>query len=291
LTGTVQAAREALGVRLRDLRRDARLSGRELAALTGWHFTKVSKIEHGRTMPTEADLELWCFHCRAQNELPDLTATVRSIEKMYSEIKRLMRTGTARYQREVLEEYRRSRRFREFQTALVPGPLQTRDYASAILADAAAMLGHPADIEPTVSARLERARLMFSGDRLFHFVLLESVLSTRVAPPEVMHAQLRHLLGVLPLPGVKLGILPASTRLYMPMCGFIMVDDRDVEVETFSAIVRVTQPHEIAVYAKVFDHYARLAAYHDQARALITRAMSICEQPKATSWLLCPGEP
>ena len=105
MTGTVQAAREALGIRLRDLRRDARLSGRELAALTGWHFTKVSKIEHGRTMPTEDDLELWCFHCRAQNELPDLIATARSIEKMYSEIKRLMRTGTVRYQKEFLADY------------------------------------------------------------------------------------------------------------------------------------------------------------------------------------------
>lgn len=283
MTGTVQAAREALGIRLRDLRRDARLSGRELAALAGWHFTKVSKIEHGRTMPTEADLELWCFHCRAQNELPDLIATARSIEKMYAEIKHLMRTGTARYQREVLEEDARSHRFRHFQVSLVPGSLQTRDYAIAVLTDAAAMLGHPADIEPTVSARQERARLMFSGDRLFHFVLLESVLTTRVAPPEVLHTQLRHLLGVLPMPGVKLGILPASTRLSMPMCGFDIIDDRCVEVETFSAIIRVTQPHEIAVYAKVFDHYARLAVYHDQARALIIEAMSVFEQPEATS--------
>jgi transcriptional regulator with XRE-family HTH domain len=282
LTGTVQAAREALGVRLRDLRRDARLSGRELAALTGWHFTKVSKIEHGRTMPTEDDLELWCFHCRAQNELPDLIATARSIEKMYSEIKRLMRTGTARYQQEVLERFSRGRRFREFQMALVPGPLQTRDYASAILTDAAAMLGHPADIEPTVSARLERAELMVSRDRLFHFVLLESVLTSSVAPPETMRDQLRHLLSVLPLPQVQLGIVPRDARLYMPMCGFIMVDDRDVEVETFSAIIRVTQPHEIAVYAKVFDHYARLAVYHDQARTLINRALHNFEQLRET---------
>jgi len=160
LTGPVQAARQSLGIRLRDIREDARLSARELAALTGWHFTKVSKIEHGHTMPTEADLEHWCFHCRALNELPDLMATARSIERMYAEIKRLMRTGTARYQREILDDHTRSHRFRHFQIALLPGPLQTRDYASAILSDAAAMLGHPADIEPTVSARMERARLM-----------------------------------------------------------------------------------------------------------------------------------
>jgi len=282
LTGTVQAAREALGIRLRDLRRDARLSGRELAALTGWHFTKVSKIEHGRTMPTEDDLELWCFHCRAQNELPDLIATARSIEKMYAEIKHLMRTGTARYQRELLEDVARSRRLRSFQPSLVPGELQTRDYASAILTDAAAMLGHPHDIEPTVSARKERAKLMLSGDKLFHFVLLESVFTTCVAPPGVMRDQLGHLLTVLPLPQVHLGIVPTLTRVYMPMCGFDVIDDRYVEIETFSAIIRVTQPHEIAVYAKVFDHYARLAVYHEQARALILRAIREFEQLRET---------
>ena len=284
MTGTVQAAREALGVRLRDLRRDARLSGRELAALTGWHFTKVSKIEHGRTMPTEADLELWCFHCRAQNELPDLTATVRSIEKMYSEIKRLMRTGTARYQREVLEEYRRSRRFREFQTALVPGPLQTRDYASAILADAAAMLGHPADIEPTVLRPAGARQAHASGDRLFHFVAA----GERAEHPRRAaggHARAASApAGRAPLAGCEPGYpareQPVSTcRCAASSC----VDDRDVEVETFSAIVRVTQPHEIAVYAKVFDHYARLAVYHDEARAMVVRATSLFGQSGATA--------
>jgi transcriptional regulator with XRE-family HTH domain len=283
LTGTVQAAREALGARLRDLRKDARLSGRELAALAGWHFTKVSKIEHGRTMPTEHDLELWCFHCRAQNDLPDLIATARSIEKMYAEIKRLMRTGTARYQREALEDEARSHRFRTFDFGLIPGFLQTRDYAATILADAAVMLGHPADVEPTVSVRQERARLMTSGDKLFDFVLLESALRTRVAPPEVMREQLRHLLGVLRLPRVHLSVVPMTAQVYMPMCGFVIVDDRYVEMETFSAIIRVTQPHEIAVYAKIFDRYARLAVYHDQAHTVITQAIHELEQLRATT--------
>jgi hypothetical protein len=54
-------------------------------------------------------------------------------------------------------------------------------------------------------------------------------------------------------------------------------------METFSAIIKVTQPHEIAIYAKVFDYYARLAVYHDQARALITRHIREFEQLGAIS--------
>src|SRR5450432_172807 len=74
MTNEVQQAREALGYRLGAIRKDARVSGRQLAALAGWHFTKVSKIEHGRSMPSNADIELWCFHCGAESQIADLTA-------------------------------------------------------------------------------------------------------------------------------------------------------------------------------------------------------------------------
>lgn len=59
-TSTVHQAREALGKRLRDLRRDAGLTGRGLAVLAGWHSSKVSKIEDGRQGPSEEDIRAWC---------------------------------------------------------------------------------------------------------------------------------------------------------------------------------------------------------------------------------------
>jgi transcriptional regulator with XRE-family HTH domain len=43
-----QRAREALGGRLHELRRDARLTGRQLAAEHGWHPSKISKVEGGK---------------------------------------------------------------------------------------------------------------------------------------------------------------------------------------------------------------------------------------------------
>lgn len=280
---TVNEAKEALGNRLRDLRKDARLTGRDLAALTGWHFTKISKIEHGRTMPSDADLELWCFHCRAESELPDLLATARTIEKAYAELRRLHRSGTARYQRELQERDQKGRRFRTFTTSLVPGALQTADYATTILSDAAQMLGHPADIEETVQARMERAKLIRTGGRLYHFVILENVLNAGVVPVEIMKAQLAHILTVQPAPSVHLGIIPKGKRRYMPLCEFTITDDSGVTMETFSAIIKVTQPREIAVYAKVFDHYSRQAVYGHEARDLITKAIYELEQQQATS--------
>jgi hypothetical protein len=92
-----------------------------------------------------------------------------------------------------------------------------------------------------------------------------------------MHAQLEHLLDAEPLPRVSLGILPTRVRRYAPFCSFWITDDRRVEVETFSAIISIDQPREIAVYARVFDHYARSAVYGVHARALIAAAMN--DQP------------
>jgi transcriptional regulator with XRE-family HTH domain len=269
----VQQAREALGYRLRDIRNDARVSGRQLAALTGWHFTKISKIEHARTMPSEADIELWCFHCGAERQIPDLTATARGIEKMYVELRRLLRTGTARYQEEILDEEARTRHLRIFDPAIIPGALQTPAYAEVRLAEFADMVGVPADVQDAVAVRMKRARLLLSGERLFHVVLGEHALRAALADPGVMRGQLRHLLDLALLPRLRLGILPTRVRHYMTFCGFWIFDDREVQVETYSAAIRITQPREIDMYAKVFEHYSRRAVYGQQASEMVSQAM------------------
>jgi hypothetical protein len=50
-------ARQALGARLREIRMDARLNGRQLAGLADWHFTKISRLEHGARLPSAEDIE------------------------------------------------------------------------------------------------------------------------------------------------------------------------------------------------------------------------------------------
>ena len=270
---TVDDSKKALGLRLREIRKDACLTGRQLAALSGWHYTKISKIENGKTMPSESDLEAWCFHCMAQAELPDLVAATRAIEKAYAELRRLHRTGTARYQRELTARAVKVRRFRVFTVNLVPAAFQTPEYAAEILTGAVEMLGLPSDIGPTVEARMERSRLIRSGDRKYHAVVLQNVLNAGVVSAEIIIGQLRHMLAMQQSPNLHLGILPSGKRRYMPMCEFNIRDDSEVTVETFSAIMRVTQPREIAVYARVFDHYARQAVYGRTAGDLIREAL------------------
>jgi hypothetical protein len=77
-----------------------------------------------------------------------------------------------------------------------------------------------------VTARMERGRLLLSGDRLFHFVLGEHALRAALADRDVMADQLGHLLEVSRLPRLRLGILPTRVRHYMTFCGFWIFDNR-----------------------------------------------------------------
>jgi DNA-binding XRE family transcriptional regulator len=58
VTTPVQQAREALGDRLREIRKDAELTAQALAAALHMHFTKVSKIENGARSPSGKASEL-----------------------------------------------------------------------------------------------------------------------------------------------------------------------------------------------------------------------------------------
>jgi transcriptional regulator with XRE-family HTH domain len=287
MSSSVQAARQALGRRLREIRNDAGLTGRELATQCvsngkPWHFTKISKLESGTYSPSREDLELWCLHCNAQSQFPDLLATMRGIEQMYGELKRLMRGGAARYQEQFLANEAAARRHRIFTMFMIPGALQTRAYATVRLSEFCDMTGAAADVEATVDVRMQRRDLLQLGDRLFHFVICEVALRTAMAPPEVMREQLSHLLDATRMSRVRIGILPMAARQYMPLCEFWILDDRLVETETYSAAVRIEQPSEIAIYAQVFDHYAQTAVYGDQARELIRAALDELQQQTAT---------
>lgn len=91
-----QRAREALGLRLREIRRDARLPGRQLAAVHGWHPSKISKIEGGKQTPSEADIEAWAQACGQPELVGELIACLRTLEGQYVEFRRMFRQASGR---------------------------------------------------------------------------------------------------------------------------------------------------------------------------------------------------
>lgn len=273
MTSSVHQAREAFGHRLRDLRKDAGLSGVGLAERAGWHSSKVSKIEYGRQTPSEEDIRAWCRHTGADDQMPDLIAAVRHIEATYVEWRRTLGTGTRRRQNTSRKLEAGTRLLRWYEPVLVPGLLHTAEYAAAVLRRVIDFYRVPDDLEAGVATRLQRQQILYRGDHRCHFVVAQQALATTVGDDEVMIGQLDRLLAAMSLPRVTLGIVPSAAEYLVPVNQFILYDERLVQVETISAELTVTPPREIALYVAAFDALAGQAVYGPAARELISSAL------------------
>jgi transcriptional regulator with XRE-family HTH domain len=273
VTSSLHQAREALGHRLRDIRKDAGLTGRELATLAGWHSSKVSKIEHGKQTPSEDDIRDWCRHTRASNQVTDLIATVRNIEAMYVEWRRTLGTGTRRRQQASRKLEARTRLMRWYEPLLIPGILHTAEYAEAVMRRVIKFYDIPDDLDAGVAERMERQQILYRGDHRFHFVITHQALLTTVGDSDVIIGQLDRLLAVMSLPRVTLGIIPTFAEYRVPTNQFIMFDNRLVHVETVSAELAINQPREITLYGKAFEELTKQAVIGSAARTLITTAL------------------
>ncbi|MFE9329718.1 helix-turn-helix domain-containing protein [Streptomyces sp. NPDC006925] len=274
-SSSVLQAREALGKRLRELRKEAGLTARELASRAGWHESKCSRIEHARTAPADDDLRTWARLCDAVEQTADLLATSHTIEGAYVQWRRLERPGLKRAQESVLPLWNRTRNFRAYASWLIPGPFQTRAYIEALLCAIRDRRNVPDDVEAAVEVRVDKQEFLHEGCRRFAVVLEESALLHRIGGPDTMKGQLRHLLSVATLPNVSLGVIPMSAdrSALWPVEDFWAFDDKQVNVELVSAFLTITQPNEMRAYHQIFAELVELAVYGTRARTLIAGAI------------------
>ncbi|WP_327293015.1 helix-turn-helix domain-containing protein [Streptomyces sp. NBC_01198] len=273
-SSSAQGARVALAVRLQHLRKDAGLTGRELSARCGWHPAKTTRLQKGETAPTDADIRTWCAACNADDQADDLIATARAVDSMYLEWRRLHGNGMRKVQEGWNTLHERTRVCRVYVSNVPPGFFQTPGFATALMNQITAFQGTPNDVAEAVAARVARSRFLYEGGHRYVVVMEESVLRFRTADPDAMRGQLRHLLAVMPLASVSLGIIPfTAQRTVWPLEAFYLHDDDVAVVETLTAEIKVTQPRELADYAKAFAGLAEMAVYGEPARALIQAAI------------------
>jgi transcriptional regulator with XRE-family HTH domain len=251
--------RRRLGAELRRLRDLAGLTSGEAADLAGWHQSKVSRIETGRSSVRAEDVNL----------LLDVYA-VRD-----RDVRELLRTlagyghqrGWWHDFREVLPvEYRDfisletgATRARSMETSVVPGLLQTPAYAQALTADVMPQLG-PREVAALVDVRIARQAVLHQDPPLeLTAVLDEAVLRREVGGPEVMAGQLRRLAEAAQLPQVSLHVLPFAAGGHIGVTGsfvifsFPRIADLDVVVlDHLTSSLCVDRKQDITAYAAAF---------------------------------------
>lgn len=270
-----QQAREALGARFRQLRKDTGLTGKQLAERLGWSQPKVSRIERGQRTPSEEDLRAFARVVGATAEVTDeLLTRVRTVHSVHAAWRRQLAGGAAVGQHDILELEASVRLVRAFEPAVIPGMLETDDYARKLFDDVVALYGIPNDAEEAVRIRLRRQQLIHDPARRFEFIIAEAALRSQVCPPPVMRAQLDLVRALSNLETVEVFILPTDAKLpFLPLHGFWIFDDELVSVETVHTRVEARDPSEVALYLRVFGQLKAAAQGEEAARALLTRVI------------------
>jgi transcriptional regulator with XRE-family HTH domain len=269
-------AQRRLAARLRALRDAAGLTGEQLGQRCGWTQSKVSKIETGRTIPQLEDVKAWARAVGASGEgREELLDVAEAALTVVSAARQELRGGRGRKQERIGKLEAATSTIRVFQSLIVPGLLQTAEYARRVFS-----LGHPSspqDIADAVQARLNRQAILFDQAKHLEFVVTEAGLRWRPGPPEVLVAQLDRIVSVSTLANVKLGIIPLAVEATsLQHHGFVIFGDLEagdedvvVSIETITDVLHVRDADKVAIYLDRFTRLQESAVFGQDARRLL----------------------
>jgi transcriptional regulator with XRE-family HTH domain len=266
--------RATLASRLRELREDAGLSTTRLATELSWSQSKVSKIENRRTKPSVADVQAWATATGASDEVAaELINVAESIQVASIIWDRTLTGGRAAHQRNIAHLLADATRVQVFQHAVVPGLLQTAEYARSVLT-LADVFG-VGDTARATAARIERQTALYEAGRQFDFLISEAALRFRPVSYEALAAQYDKILSVSTLPGVNIAVIPTGAPPSMVHAhSFVIFTLPDgsqfATIETYTRELTLTDAEEINVYTRVFESLLADSATDRRARDLLS---------------------
>ncbi|MEU6674742.1 helix-turn-helix transcriptional regulator [Streptomyces sp. NPDC046925] len=276
MTADYQQAREALGLRLRELRINApggRLTGPQLAARTGWAQSKISRLERGQQTATAEDLEAFAKGCGSPEAAGELQEMLRGVESRVRPWRRQLAGGHRAVQNAHNAEHAAASLFRGWEPAMVMGILQTPDYARSVFTRYAELQRSPQDTDAAVRSRMKRQEALYDPSKRFHIIMWESALRALVCPPSVLLSQMDRLHGAIGMDTVELGIIPLAASLKIPAAtGFWVYDDRKVVVETWHAELWIDDTPSVRTYLRTWNVLRESAVYGADAHNIINAA-------------------
>lgn len=261
--------------KLRRLREEAGyLNGKDLAARLDWQPSKVSRVENGRQTATSADVSAWADAVRASESVAaELREELYALTLERNRWSRQPRTGhraRQEYSREIEQD---TARIRVFELAVLPGLVQTAEYARCVFLAGAELHRSPRDTDTAVRARLQRQSVLHDKDTTVEILIAESALRYPLCSPEVMNAQLDRILALFGLESVRIGVLPFDVALpVVPIHGVWLLDDLAV-AETLDSETTSRDPETVALYERYLDQLWSVAVEGKRAREILTRSM------------------
>ncbi|MGW4345071.1 helix-turn-helix domain-containing protein [Streptomyces sp. NPDC004690] len=249
------------GFELRRLREAAGLTQRQLGDIVNYTASLVGQIETARKLPT-----------------PEFSQRVDAALNTGGVLSRLvilvMRSQLPAWFQQVAELQARATEIYSFEMGMVPGLLQTRAYARAVLGAL-----DETELDDRTTVRLERQRIFEKEEPpLYWVVLFEAALYLEIDGPETMREQLAHLLSFERNPRINVQVLPFKAGAHAGMTGSFDLyrfasDPSIVYTEGYGSGHPTANPDIIKDCSLRYDHLQAAALPLKESADLIRRVM------------------
>ncbi|MDB4872910.1 MAG: transcriptional regulator [Gemmatimonadales bacterium] len=285
---------------LEDLRaKDGRTAG-EVAGALGWAATTITRMENGKMkLPQVRQVEkLLAVYGVAGDEREAVLDLVRAARERgwWHPHSGSLREGYLTY---IGLEFEADI-IRNYQSQLVPGLLQTEEYARAVITGLRPDMTQD-QVEQRVEVRMRRQRLRLPAEahhpagpepygeplsRLWA-VIDEAVLRRQVGSPQVMRDQLQHLLTMADLSNVTLQVIPYSVGAHPGTGPFVHLTFGDLDPElvyadTITGELMVEAEQTVALYRLLWIYLTSTALSTEQSIDMIRGIVKTLPDPEVT---------
>lgn len=281
-SGSPALFKRTIALSLQRWRKEAGLAQKDAAKRLDRTPQHISNLESGERLPSAADLELLLV-------LYDKADRISFMRELLSAAKRARNWWTAlsgavpRWFDLYLGLESGASELSTFETVLVPGLLQTREYAEAVIRGNPNLTDN--QVAQLVDLRMGRQQMLDRTEDPVHLwaVLDESVLYRQYGGAITMHGQLKHLLEMSERPRVDIQVLPYDAGATVAQQGgsFVVMtfppamenDPGLVYLELLTGGQYLEDTEEIVEYRRALTRLHALAADQKGSREIIKQAM------------------
>jgi transcriptional regulator with XRE-family HTH domain len=256
--------RRRLRTELRRARQEAGLTQEQVAEAMDWSLSKIIRIEAGNVGISTNDLKALLRHYRVDPERTDefvvlaRAARERAWWSVYRDVVNPWLLQLIGYESAAFIT-------RNFETLLVPGLLQTEEYARALIREWEGRAPEER-VDTLVEIRMRRQELLDRPDPpLLFFILDEAVVRREIGGKAVMRRQIRRLVELAAKPNITLELVPFAAGAHPGLRGpFVILefpdpaDDDVLYLENARAdLISRDVPEEVLAYREAFEQLRR----------------------------------
>lgn len=274
--------RRRLRVELRRLRLDRGLTQKDVAERLEWSLSKMIRIETGQVGISRGDLRTLLDEYDVSDpvEIDALAAMAKEGRRQqWGPYRDILNADFLTY----LNFEGSASVIRQGEPQVLPGLLQTEEYARAVIAGVGGADLSGQTVERQVEVRMKRQEIVERPDPpQMHFIIDESAIRRPAGGATAMRRQLSRLEELAALQHVHLRVIPLSAGVHPGLRGSFVIlefsdpaDDDLLFLESGqSSLATKDSPEDIAIYRQDFDTLEGIAASEDDTLRLITAARS-----------------